>query len=97
MQEPDIRDYINIQFDWLKRELENIRSALEKVSLNAVGMREFSECKKDVDEIERALDALQREVDQHEARLRIIASLGGATMGVVVMLLGAWLKALLGL
>lgn len=97
MQEPDIRDYINIQFDWLKRELENIRSALEKVSLNAVGMREFTECKNRVDEIERALDVLQRETDRHAARLRMIASLGGATVGVVVMLVGAWLKALLGL
>ena len=93
----DDREYINIQFDWLKRELSNIRSAIEKVSVNAVGMKEFADCKDRVTETERAIRALERQAERHEAKLKMIASLGGVTMGVLVMLVAAWLKALLGI
>jgi len=93
----DDREYINIQFDWLKRELSNIRSAIEKVSVNAVGMKEFADCKDRVTETERAIRALERLSARHDSKLKMIASLGGVTMGVLVMLVGAWAKAFLGL
>jgi hypothetical protein len=88
---------MNVQVDWLKRELENIRSAIEKLSINAVGMKEFTDCKERVNEAEKAIRALERASERHEAKLKMIASLGGVTLGVLVMLVGAWLKALLGL
>ncbi len=96
-----MQSYIDIQFEWLKRELESIRSAIEKVSVNAVSLGEFNKeinrCAGRVEETERAIRALERQAARHEAKLKMIASLGGVTMGLLVMLGGAWLKMLLGL
>ncbi len=97
----EMQSYIDIQFEWLKRELENIRSAIEKVSVSTVSLGEFNKeinrCNARVEEVERAIRALERQSARHEARLKMIASLGGGAMGLLIMLGGAWLKMLLGL
>lgn len=91
------RDYIDVQFKWLSRELGQIRSAIEKLSRSSVGAKEFEGLCARVEVQEAHCQDIRDRMAKAEGDIAIVRRVGIFALGILGALTAAWLKSLLGL
>ena len=91
-----LREFMDLKFHGIERELANLRSAFERIALEMVTRHQFERVADEVDEMRSRIAELEKQTTRHDADMRVIQWLGGAVASVTMYLVVAYLRSLLG-
>lgn len=103
-----LREFMDLKFHGIERELANLRSAFERIALEMVTRTQFERMANEVDEMRGRIAGevdgmssriveLEKRIASHDADMRVIRWLGGAVASVTIYLVVAYLRNLLGM
>jgi len=91
-----LRDFMDLRFLNIEREIANFQSAIERIALEMITRQQFERVTGEVDILRGALGVLEKRELRHDADMRIIKWLGSTVMIVVLALVVAYFRSVLG-
>jgi len=91
-----LREFMDLKFHGIERELANLRSAFERIALEMVTRQQFDRVIGEVDALRGKVDVLEKRLIRQDANMRVIQWLGGTVATVTMYLVVAYLRSLLG-
>jgi len=91
-----LREFMDLKFHGIERELANLRSAFERIALEMVTRQQFDRVIGEVDALRGKVDVLEKRLVRQDANMRVIQWLGGTVATVTMYLVVAYLRSLLG-
>jgi len=96
-----LRDFMEVRFRAIERELGDLRSAIEKMAVDTAGFNRTilqvnTLCER-LSDAETRIDGVEHGMQRNSSQLVVVRYVGGVLATVLVALAIAWMKALLGL
>ena len=90
-----LREFIDLRFSGIERELSQLRSAVEKLAVDMVTGQEFKRIQTEVDSLRQRTEALEGRANQSDSNWRIVrvvlGAIGIVLIPIIVEVVKAWL------
>jgi chaperonin cofactor prefoldin len=91
-----LRELMEVKFKHLEKRIDDLRQAIEKMAETSIKTYQFESTVRKVDELRQMTKTLDDRIDDAESYIKIYRYVGMLLVSVVLAIVIAWLKGVLG-
>lgn len=91
-----LRELMEVKFKHLEERIDHLKHAIEKMAESSVKAYQFESTTRKVDELQQMTKTLDDRMDDAEGYIRIYRYVGMLLVSVILAIVIAWLKGVLG-